>query len=419
MVLAGGSVVTPYRRLEPGFVALRGERIAAVAGGDPPTDALARAERVVDLAGCTIAPGLIDLHVHGGGGDDVMDATPEALRGLARQHARGGTTALLPTTTCAPLERLHEVARVHAAFQDAQRSGAAREAATLGLHLEGPYLAPSQAGALDPAHMRVPADDALEEILDALPGLARVTLAPELPGARRLMRMLSARGVMISLGHADPRPDDVAVALEDGATLLTHLYSGMRGVAREHAYRVAGLVEAGLALDDLTVELIADDRHLPAELVRLVVRCKPSDRIALVTDAMRAAGLGGGSFRLGGGGQATEVIVEDGVAKLPDRSAFAGSVALMDRVVRTVVRTADVPLAHALAMASTTPARLLGLSDRKGTLAPGKDADITVLDADLRARMTIVRGAVVWEAADDAGRPGEAGDASPFVTGAA
>jgi N-acetylglucosamine-6-phosphate deacetylase len=393
LVLVADRVLTPYRRLEPGFVALRGTRIAAVANGDPPTDALARAERVVELGDSTVAPGFIDLHVHGGGGADAMDGTTEAFATMARQHAAGGTTAFLPTTVCAPLEQITAVAEAHRRFQ----LGASPGARSLGLHLEGPYLAPGQAGALDPALMRTPAQDDLEAWFDTLPELRRMTLAPELPGARRLLRLLRERGVLVSLGHADPRPDDLAAAVEDGATLVTHLWSGMRGVARESAYRVAGLVEMSLLFDALAVELIADGAHLPPELLRLALRRKGAGRVALVTDAMRAAGLGPGRYRLGGAAGG-EVLVEDGVAKLPDRSAFAGSVASMDLLVRTLVTTADASLADAVEMASTTPARLLGAYDRKGTLAPGKDADVTVLGPDLRARMTVVAGRVVYEA---------------------
>ena len=270
-----------------------------------------------------------------------------------------------------------------------------RGARSLGLHLEGPYLNPEQAGALDPRAMRTPDGDDLDALLAPRNHVRRMTAAPELPGGMALGQRVRAAGAIASIGHSALRGDGILEAMEHGYQLLTHLYSGMQGVTREHAYRVAGLVEGGYLHDPLAAEVIADGSHLPAELLRLIRKVKGADRILLTTDAMRAAGLGPGRYALGGVDDGREVIVEDGVAKLPDRSAFAGSVARADDLLRVMTSEGEAPLLEALRMLTLNPARLLGEDARIGRLAPGMDADLVVLDEDLSVRITLVAGRVV------------------------
>lgn len=320
-----------------------------------------------------------------------MDATPAALATIVATHAAGGTTSFLPTTVAAPLEHLDEVIDAHRSFLLDPAPGSR----SLGVHLEGPYLNPAQAGALNPDAMRVPADDDLDAVLAPGRAILRMTAAPELPGGMELGQRIRAAGAIASIGHSAVRGDALLAALEHGYQLLTHVYSGMEGVTREHAYRVAGLVEGGYLHDHLWVEVIADGSHLPPELLRLLRKVKGPDRIVATTDAMRAAGLGPGRYVLGGGANAQEAIVEDGVAKLPDRSAFAGSVALGIDLVRTLTREGGAGLLEALQMLTVNPARLLGLGHRIGRLAVGMDADLIVLNDDLTVRTTLVGGRIV------------------------
>ena len=387
-------LATPFRLLH-GYLLVEDDTIAGLGRDDPPKELLDEVE-AVDLSGALLAPGFIDTHVHGGGGADVMDATVSALATIAAQHAAGGTTSFMPTTLCAPLEQLYEVFAAHWEFIDRQREDPAG-ARTLGLHLEGPYLNPLQAGALEPRSMRLPEERELGELLAPENRVRRMTVAPELPGGMQLGQQLRSHGCLASIGHSVVRGEGLLEALEHGYSLLTHFYSGMEGVTREHAYRVAGLVEGGYLHDDLTVEVIADGAHLPAELLRLINKVKGSTRIVLTTDAMRAAGLGPGSYLLG----ERQVLVEDGVAKLPDRSAFAGSVALANRLLRTMVEIAGVPLLEALKMLTINPARLLGIDDRVGRLAIGTRADLVVLAGDYSVLRTVSGGRTVYLAGRD------------------
>lgn len=397
--LTNARVVTPHRTLEKGFVAVRGRMIAGVgtmgelaAGEGPPPGA-----EVVDAGGRIAVPGFIDLHVHGGGGADLMDATPEAVWALGEAHARGGTTGILPSTLTSSDEdlKLTLAAYREAATRAAARGTLYRGAKLLGLHLEGPYFALAQKGAQDPRYLKNPDPAEYVPLLDAYPEIRRWSAAPELPGALDFGAELRRRGLLASLGHTDADCATVVRAVEVGYTHLTHFYSAMSGVRRINCYRTAGVVEAGYLLDALSVELIADGHHLPKELLQLVYKVKGPDRIALVTDAMRAAGMPEGEYLLGSVRDGQRVLVEGGVGWLMDKSSFASSVATMNVLVRTMVQLAGVPPADAVKMAATTPARLLGLSG-KGVLAPGKDADLVLLDEDFTVALTAVEGTIVY-----------------------
>lgn len=391
-IFINAQVITPYRTLDPGYVVVAGKTIQDVGAGSPPVEPHAE-DRVIDLAGHLLTPGFIDMHLHGGGGADCVEGgeTLQSLETISRQHAQGGTTAYLPTTRAIPIPEIYAFLDGYYAYRERLRAGPLG-ADPIGVHIEGPYLEPAQAGAQPRGPMKPPDPEEYEPLLDACPPICRMTAAPELPGGLALGRALRRRGFVASIGHAQPSAAETCVAQENGYTLLTHFYSGMQGVTRQSAYRIAGLVEAGYLYDFLALELIADGHHLPGELLQLAYKVKGPDRIALVTDANRAAGHGDGEYSWGG----RTILVENGVAKLPDRSAFVGSVALMNQLVRNMVELADVPLREAVQMATITPARILRIDGTKGAIAAGMDADLTVLDPALEVHMTMVGGTIVY-----------------------
>ena len=385
--------------LDDGFaradLLVRDGRIARIAPATPPEPG----DSVVDLCGDRLVPGFIDMHVHGGGGADFMDGSEGAIRTVRRTHARFGTTTLCPTTLTAPDDEIAGfLAAVRSLMRVADSDPSGGDGARIGgVHIEGPWLAPSQAGAQDPAYLRSPTVAHLERLLGSCEGVSTVTIAPELDGACECAAWLAARGALPSMGHSDATLAQVRDGVACGFRHMTHFYSAMSTVKRDRGYRIPGMVEAGYLFDEVTVETIADGRHLPHELLRLVHKVKGTERMALVTDAMRGAGMPEGTYRLGSLERGRDVIVEDGVARLPDRSGFAGSVCTMDRAVRTAVE-AGIPLEDALRMASATPARILGMQDRRGRLRPGLDADLVRLDDSLNVLMTVVGGRVVFDA---------------------
>ncbi len=391
-VIANGTVLTPYRSIQNGSVVIEAGKIIGVHAG--PVDV--PDATVIDAGRQYIAPGFIDLHVHGGGGHDFMDGTEEAFLAIARTHARYGTTALVPTTlTAEKADLLHTLDVYERAHR--QNTGGA---AFLGMHLEGPYFAMTQRGAQDPRYIRNPDPAEYEEILAYSSSIARWSAAPELEGAIPFGRRLREKGILAAIAHTDAFYDDVVEACEAGYSLVTHLYSAMSGVTRKNAFRYAGVIESALLLD-LDVEIIGDGIHLPAPLLKLVYKIKGADQTALITDAMRGAAMPEGESILGSRTNGLRVIIEDGVAKLPDRTSFAGSVATFDRLVRNMVTMAGVPLTDAVRMACTTPARIMGVGDRKGALAVGKDADIILFDNQINVSLTMIGGRVVFQQTTD------------------
>lgn len=348
---------------------------------------------VVDAEGHYVAPGFIDIHVHGGGGHDFMDGTVEAFLGAARAHAEHGTTSMIPTTLTCPDEELFRSFEV---FREACRLNE-NGAQMLGMHLEGPYFNHKQAGAQDPLYLKNPTPEHYNEILEkGADVISRWSAAVELEGADGLGEALKEHGIVASIAHTDAVYDEIVEAHKAGFNLMTHFYSAMSSVTRRNARRYAGAVEAGYMLDDMSVEIIADGIHLPKPLLQFVYKFKGPKKTALCTDAMRGAGMPEGVYNLGSLEKGQPVIVEEGVAKLMDRSAFAGSVATADRLVRTMITLAEVPLADAVMMMTSTPARILGIQDSKGSLAEGLDADIVIFDENINIHKTIISGNVIY-----------------------
>jgi N-acetylglucosamine-6-phosphate deacetylase len=315
-----------------------------------------------------VAPGFIDIHVHGGGGYDFMDANETAFLKIAETHLQYGTTSMLPTTLTAGKD---EMLKTLAAYESANKKNI-NGAKLLGMHLEGPYIAMNQRGAQDPQFIRDPDPAEYEAILSQYSCIKRWSAAPELKGAIAFGRYVRSKNILPAIAHTDAIYEEVLEAFNNGYTLITHLYSAMSGVTRKNAYRYAGVIESAYIIDDMDVEIIADGIHLPSPLLKLIYKIKGPDRIALITDAMRAAGTSEEESILGSIEHGLKVIVEDGVAKLPDRSSFAGSVATADRLVRTMISMAGVPITDAVKMITDTPARILGISDKKGSLTAGQ-----------------------------------------------
>ncbi len=336
----------------------------------------------IDVGGAWVVPGYIDTHVHGGGGAQCTTADPDEIEAVARFHAAHGTTALLPTTVAAPID---ELVVALGAIAGARRRGPGGGAVVLGAHLEGPFLSPARPGAMEPAAFRNPDPRVVERLLGAQPDLVRfMTFAPELTGALDLVRTLVQADVVASVGHSDASYEQTLDAVSAGARAVTHLFNAMR----PWHHRRPGVVGAALDLPQVSAELICDGAHVAPAALRLAYRAKGRDRIRLVTDAMQAAGMPDGDYRLG----AARVTVTDGQATRPDGGSLAGSTITMQGAVRNAVRFLGVSVEDAVALASTNPARLLGLQARKGAIAAGMDADLTVLDDDLQVCGTLVAG---------------------------
>lgn len=384
-----GQIITPSHIIKDGTILVADGRIAALSEGniDAP-DATG-----IDARGRYISPGFIDIHIHGGAGHDFMDNTVEAFLAIANLHAQYGTTTMLPTTLTSSKNDLIQTLKTYELADKKNANGSQ----FIGMHLEGPYFALSQAGAQDTRYIRNPDPAEYKEILSSFPCIRRWSAAPELKGAIEFGRYVTSKGVLAAMAHTDAIYEEALEGFNNGFTLATHLYSGMSGVTRRNAFRYAGVIEAAYLLDDMDVEIIADGIHLPPPLLKLVYKIKGPGKTALITDAMRGAGMPPGDSILGSLKNGLKVIVEDGVAKLPDRSAFAGSVATFDRLVRNMITLADVPLLKAVQMASNTPAEIIKISDKKGSLVVGKDADIILFDTAINIEMTIINGRIVYD----------------------
>ena len=388
--IINGHVITSHRIIDNASVLISNGVISEISEKMIPS----KADIVLNAKGNYIAPGFIDIHVHGGGGSDFMDGTVKDFLTIAETHQRYGTTSMVPTTLSTGKEDLLHTLDIYKKANSKNKAGAQ----FLGMHIEGPYFALSQKGAQDPRYIRKPDKKEYSEIIKKAGNIiVRWSAAPELEGALEFGRYLRAHDILPAIAHTDAVYDDIVNAFENGYTLATHFYSAMSGVTRRNAYRFAGVIESVYLMDEIDVEIIADGVHLPAPLLKLIYKIKGVDRIALITDAMRAAGMEPGESILGSKKNGLMVIVEDGVAKLPDRSSFAGSVATTDRLVRTMVKMADIPLIEVVRMMALTPARIMKIDKQKGSIAVGKDADILIFDEDINIQSTIIGGNILYD----------------------
>jgi N-acetylglucosamine-6-phosphate deacetylase len=381
VAFVNGFIVLPDRLLQGQALYVADGLISAICAPDElPSDV----ERV-DVEGRLITPGLVDIHIHGAEGASFNEASEAAFATILGAAARAGVTSLLATTATAPIVQLEEALETAQVWMESPGAGAN----LLGVHVEGPYFALSQAGAQDPANIRTPSDGQYERLLEWQEIIRIFTYAPELPGAQRITQRLAALGIVAAAGHSAAREEDILPHLPLGLRHFIHIWSGQSTTVREGPWRKPGLLEVSLTAENVTVEMIGDGKHLPPTLMKLAYRSIGADRLCLISDATSGAGLPDGAhFRMG----EMEYVVGEGVGMLLDYTAFAGSTTLLNRVVKTVIDQVGVPLVEAVRMASLTPARVIGVDDRKGSLAPGKDADVAIFDEDFKAWRVMIGG---------------------------
>jgi N-acetylglucosamine-6-phosphate deacetylase len=345
-------------------------------------------KEIVDLRGNYLAPGFIDLHVHGALGRDTMEASTEAFQAICDYHASGGTTSLLVTTATAPIDKLVEVLNaVRDYVRRAQRSRPTIKRIA-GVHVEGPFISKAKCGAQRAEFIQSPSRTSIQQLLDHADAIKRITIAPELPGAPEAIENFHTHGISVSGGHSDAWDEEAREGFARGMRSVTHTFNCMSSARRRGICRVAGLLEFALSEPQISCELIADGHHVSVTLMKMLYRAKGPGGICLVTDATAGAGLPNQSrFSLFG----KDCLVEDGVCLLADRSALAGSASRMIDVVRTMVMKVNIPLHEAVVMATDNPARGIGL-ETKGRLEVGAHADLVVLSPDLEVVQTIAGG---------------------------
>lgn len=379
--LINARILTPQGWLKDGSVLIRDGKILEVTN----CDLAVIGAHLVDVKGMYVLPGGVEIHAHGGGGRDFMECTEDAFRTAVKTHMKYGTTSIFPTLSSSTVPMITQAAETCTKLMKEEDSP------ILGLHLEGHYLNMAMAGGQIPENIKNPDPNEYIPIVENWPCIKRWDAAPELPGAMQFGKYITGKGMLASVAHTQAEFEDIRTAYEAGYTHATHFYNAMPGFHKRREYKYEGTVESIYLLDDMTVEVVADGIHVPPTILRLVYKIKGVERTCLITDALAcAASDSKEAFD-------PRVIIEDGVCKLADHSALAGSVATMDRLIRTMVQKADIPLADAVRMASETPAKIMNVYDRKGSLQKGKDADIIVMDEDLKIRSVWAMGKLVPE----------------------
>jgi N-acetylglucosamine-6-phosphate deacetylase len=379
--LTGERVILPDHIATNKTVIVEGGKIVAIAD----RDSVGGDVESIAVDGRYITPGLVDIHIHGALGYTFNQPTQQAFATITEETMSCGITSLLATIATAPIPDLVECLAFSRQWMGASHPGSL----VLGVHLEGPYFSHAQKGAQDAAHIRTPDDGTANLLLEHHDVMRIMTYAPELPGALELTAQLAKLGVVPAAGHSSARDGDVYAAMQLGLRHSIHIWSGQSSTTRDGPWRVPGLLEATLVFDSLTAEMIADNKHLPPTLMKLAYKCLGADRLCAISDATSGAGLPEGArFRMGG----MEYEVHDGVGMLLDRTAFAGSTTLLNRMVRVLTDMVGIPLVEAVRMASLTPARVIGFDSCKGSLEPGKDADIAIFEEDFTCWRTMIGG---------------------------
>ena len=380
MILTNARLLFPDNIREGLELVVEKGKITAIRERNP-----ARPDEALDLRGNYLAPGFIDLHVHGALGRDTMEASAEAFRAICDYHTSGGTTSLLLTTATAPLDGIVDVLN---AVRDSRRS----IKQIVGIHVEGPFISKAKCGAQRAEFIQNPSRPSVQQLLDHADVIKRITIAPELPGALEAIANFHSRGISVSGGHSDASDEEAREGFVRGMHSVTHTFNCMSSARRRGIYRVGGLLEFALSEPEISCELISDGHHVSETLMKMLYRAKGPRGICLVSDATAGAGLLDRSrFSLFG----SDCIVEDGVCLLADRSALAGSASRMINLVRTMVMKGNVPLHEAVAMATENPAHAIGL-ETKGRLKVSADADLVVLSPELEVLQTFSGGQEIF-----------------------
>ena len=371
-----GRILTPKGWLDGGSIVTDGNRIRCVSN----IDLHVVGAEIIDVNGGYIVPGGIDMHTHGGGGRDFIEGCEDAFRKAVSAHLKHGTTSIYPTLSSSTIPT------IEAACNVCEKLMAEENSPVLGLHIEGSYINPKEAGAQNPVLIKAPVIYEYETLLSKYKCIKRWDEAPELPGSVRFIKTCNMHGVLTALTCTRATYKDVVEAHKAGMTHAAHFYNAMPVVYKEHEFKVPGTVESVYAMQDMTVEVIADGLHVPPVMLKVVHKIKGVERMALITDSLAyAASEGDVSAE-------PRVIMEDGVCKLADRSALAGSIATMDTLIRTCIQKANIPMEDVFRMASETPAKIMGVFDRKGSIEEGKDADIIVFDRDINLTYVMQMG---------------------------
>ena len=378
--IINGRILTPQGWLKNGSIILRDSKILEVTN----CDLAVIGAKLVDAKGMYVVPGGIEMHVHGGGGRDFQEGKEDAVRTAVEAHLKHGTTSIFPTLSSSTVPMIEE------AVQTCNKLMEDPLTPILGLHLEGHYLHPAKAGAQQPGWIKDPDPNEYIPIVENSPCLKRWDAAPEMPGAIQFGRYCAEKGILPSIAHTQADYSDVKAAFEAGYRHVTHFYNAMPGFHNKNEFKYEGTVESIYLIDDMTVECVADGIHVPPTFLRMAYKIKGVERMALITDALAVAAAGEDAQAFD-----ERVIVEDGVAKLKDRSALAGSIATTDRLIKTAVNMAEIPLEDAVRMCSETPSLIMRVNDRKGTLQRDKDADILILDDKLDVRCIWQMGRIV------------------------
>jgi len=371
-----GRILTPKGWLDGGSIVTDGNRIRCVSN----IDLHVVGAEIIDVNGGYLVPGGVDMHTHGGGGRDFIEGCEDAFREAVSAHLKHGTTSIYPTLSSSTIPT------IEAACNVCEKLMAEENSPVLGLHIEGSYINPKEAGAQNPVLIKAPVIYEYETLLSKYKCIKRWDEAPELPGSVRFIKTCNMHGVLTALTCTRATYKDVVEAHKAGMTHAAHFYNAMPVVYKEHEFKVPGTVESVYAMQDMTVEVIADGLHVPPVMLKVVHKIKGVERMALITDSLAyAASEGDVSAE-------PRVIMEDGVCKLADRSALAGSIATMDTLIRTCIQKANIPMEDVFRMASETPAKIMGVFDRKGSIEEGKDADIIVFDRDINLTYVMQMG---------------------------
>ncbi len=377
-----GKILIPGGRwINEGSVILQDDKIDEIYNH---SRIIENADVTINAEGGYILPGGIDIHVHGGGGRDFMEGTKDAFITAIEVHRRHGTTSIFPTLASSTNETIMHSAKVCSDLMEDSSSG------ILGLHLEGPYFQPSMAGGQLAGNIRNPSPDEYIPLIEEFPCIKRWDAAPELSGADDFARYITSKGVVASLGHTIANYDDVVKAFDNGYTLATHFYNAMTTSHKIGIYKHEGTVEAVYLNDGINVEVIADGIHVPPIILKLIHKFKGYDHMCLITDALAITESPDGSS------YDPRIVIDNGVCKLKDGSAIAGSCATMDRLIRTAVKKAGIPIEDVARMVSETPALIMGIFDRKGSICKQKDADIIIMDRDLNLTHVIAMGRNIY-----------------------